>query len=55
MSSQESEHSTLVVAWFVSELPGESVREAATAGLGVAVTPALVGRWKGEFKSRLLF
>jgi len=25
MSSRESEHSTLVVAWFVSELPGKSV------------------------------
>ena len=25
MSSQESEHSMLVVAWFVSELPGKSV------------------------------
>jgi len=25
MSFRESEHSTLVVAWFVSELPGKSV------------------------------
>jgi len=44
MSSRESEHNTLVVAWFVSELPGKSVfAKQAPQGLAVAITTAVVG------------
>jgi len=56
MSSRESEHSMLVVAWFVRELRCKKcVREAAAVGLAVAITPALIGSFKSELKSRLLF
>jgi len=56
MSCRESEHSTLAVAWFVSELRRyKCVRESAALGLGGAVTPALVGLYMVEVKSRLQF
>jgi len=43
MCFPESDHSKIVVACFVSELPEKCVSKAGGLGLVVALTPTLVG------------